>query len=37
MIEIWDKELYEIELKNASDDFPVLAEEVMGQSKNISE
>ena len=37
MIEIWDKESYEIELKNASDDFPVLAEEVMGQSKNISE
>ena len=36
MIEIWDKESYEIELKNASDDFPVLAEEVMGQSKNIS-
>jgi len=37
MIEIWDKESYEIELKNASDDFPDLAEEVMGQSKNISE
>ncbi|MAN49957.1 MAG: division/cell wall cluster transcriptional repressor MraZ [Flavobacteriales bacterium] len=37
MIEIWDKESYEIELKNASDDFPDLAEEVMGQSKNIYE
>ncbi len=37
MIEIWDKASYEIELKNASDDFPVLVEEVMGQSKNISE
>jgi len=31
IIEIWDKDLYEQAIDDASDDFADLAEEVMGQ------
>ena len=36
VLEIWDKELYENAIEGAIDDFPVLAEQVMG-SLNIEE
>lgn len=34
IIEIWDKEKYELAINDATVDFPVLAEEVMGNTTN---
>ncbi len=34
IIEIWDKEKYELAINDATVDFPILAEEVMGNTTN---
>jgi len=37
IIEIWDKEKYELAINDATVDFPVLAEEVMGNTTNAAD